>query len=88
MINLTMEPIKKNRWNKFALVGLSLSIIGFILPVLDVGSFILGLIALRQIKDTGERGKWLAVSSIILSFYLPLILLSTYLVYLRGKYSM
>jgi len=58
------EP--KNKWNKLSLTGFVFSIISiFGLGLAGLVGFILGIVALTQIKHTKERGKGLAIAAII-----------------------
>jgi hypothetical protein len=51
------------KWNVLAIVGFVIVFFGFSLV-----SIILGFIALNQIKNTGERGRGLAIWAIVLGF--------------------
>lgn len=51
------------KWNVLSIIGFVLVFFGF-----SVISIILGFIGLSQIKNTGERGRWLAIWAIILGF--------------------
>jgi hypothetical protein len=51
------------KWNILAIIGFVIVFFGF-----SVISIILGFIALSQIKNTGERGRGLAIWAIILGF--------------------
>jgi hypothetical protein len=51
------------KWNVLSIIGFVLVFFGF-----SVISIILGFIALSQIKNTGERGRGLAIWAIILGF--------------------
>lgn len=61
--------IEEQRFNKFATIGLVLSIISvFGVGLAGIAGFILGIVALTQIKHTHEKGKELAVAAIIIGF--------------------
>jgi hypothetical protein len=65
------SPQKEERYNVLSIVGF---IFAFLFP--PVG-FILGIIALSQIKKTNEKGRGLAIAAIVLGaiFFLFLILM-------------
>ena len=68
------EQIKQTRfseqkYNKPAIIGLVLSIISvFGVGLAGIAGFILGIVALTQIKHTHEKGKGLAIAAIIVGF--------------------
>lgn len=60
---------KKEEYNKPAIIGLVLSIIAiFGLGLAGIAGFILGIVALVQIKHTHQKGKGLAIAAIIIGF--------------------
>lgn len=60
---------EESKYNKSAVVGLILSIIAiFGVGLAGIAGFILGIVALTQIKHTHEKGKWLAIAAIIVGF--------------------
>lgn len=69
-----MEPkeatkIEEQKYNKPAIIGLVLSIIAiFGVGLTGIAGFILGIVALVQIKHTHEKGKGLAIAAIIVGF--------------------
>lgn len=69
-----MESIKQEnkeeiKYNKQAAIGLILSIVSiFGVGLAGLVGFILGIIALNQIKHTHEEGKGLAIAAIIIGF--------------------
>lgn len=74
MIN---EKKLSNHYNPFAISALVFSALGLIiLPILyhSMG-FIFGLIALKQIKKTGEKGKWMALISIFLAIIYAILMM-------------
>ena len=53
------------KYNKLSIIGLALSIIAiFGVGLAGIAGFILGIVALTQIKQTNEEGKWLAIAAI------------------------
>ena len=71
----TNQSINK-KYNKSAIIGFVFSIVGVLIPILikpleyiagaaTLVGFALGISALLQIKRTGEKGKGLAITSII-----------------------
>lgn len=89
------KKVKKNdKWNKFAIASISCialiliffllsglvdSLLLFLIPIFVILSIVFGFVSLNQIKKRGERGKNLAIISIILGFsglIFTLILLS------------
>jgi len=61
--------IENQKYNKPAIIGLTLSIIAvFGVGLAGIAGFILGIIALVQIKHTHEKGKGLAIAAIIVGF--------------------
>jgi hypothetical protein len=67
----TKEIIKvaAKKYNKSAIIGLALSIVAvFGLGLAGLVGFILGIVALAQIKHTNEKGKGLAIAAIIVGF--------------------
>ena len=69
------EKIKENsndtkpKYNKSAIIGLTLSIIAiFGVGLSGMIGFILGIVALVQIKHTREKGKGIAIAAIIIGF--------------------
>jgi len=57
------------KYNKSAIIGLILSIIAvFGVGLAGIAGFILGIVALTQIKHTQEKGKGLAIAAIIVGF--------------------
>lgn len=61
--------IAEQKYNKPAIIGLVLSIIAiFGVGLAGIAGFILGIIALVQIKHTQEKGKGLAIAAIIVGF--------------------
>jgi hypothetical protein len=70
-ITQTKEAAKttEQKYNKPAVVGLILSIIAiFGVGLAGIAGFILGIVALVQIKHTHEKGKGLAIAAIIVGF--------------------
>lgn len=69
---LAKERTVENRksYNSKAVVGFILALVAFFFPVGLAGlvGFILGLIALSEIKHTKEKGKGLAIAAIIIGF--------------------
>ena len=67
----TKEGIKitEQKYNKSAVIGLVLSIISiFGVGLAGISGFILGIVALTQIKHTHEKGKGVAIAAIIVGF--------------------
>ena len=59
----------EQKYNKSAVVGLVLSIISvFGVGLAGIVGFILGIVALTQIKHTHEKGKGVAIAAIIVGF--------------------
>jgi len=57
------------KWNKLSITGFVLSIVSiFGLGLAGLVGFIMGIVALTQIKHTKERGKGFAISAIIIGF--------------------
>ena len=57
------------KYNKLSITGFILSIISiFGLGLAGIVGFILGIVALTQIKHTEERGRGLAIAAIIIGF--------------------
>lgn len=69
-----MEEVKKEnkeqiKYNKKATLGLILSIVSiFGLGLAGLIGFVLGIVALNQIKHTHEKGRGLAIAAIIIGF--------------------
>ena len=67
-----VKEITKNteqKYNKSAVIGLVLTIISVFGVGLDgIAGFILGIVALTQIKHTHEKGKGVAIAAIIVGF--------------------
>jgi len=58
--------VEEQKYNKPAIIGLVLSIISvFGLGLAGIAGFILGIVALVQIKHTHEKGRGLAIAAII-----------------------
>lgn len=67
----TKEGVKipEQKYNKSAVFGLVLSIVSiFGVGLAGIIGFILGIVALTQIKHTHEKGKGLAIAAIIVGF--------------------
>lgn len=61
--------VSKMEYNKSAIIGLVFSIISFFgVGLAGIVGFILGIVALTQIKHTHEKGKGLAITAIIVGF--------------------
>ena len=61
--------ITEQKYNKSAVIGLVLSIISiFGVGLAGIVGFILGIVALTQIKHTKEKGKGIAIAAIIVGF--------------------
>jgi hypothetical protein len=61
--------VSEKKYNKSAIIGLVLSIISvFGVGLAGIAGFILGIVALTQIKHTNEKGKGLAIAAIIVGF--------------------
>jgi len=61
--------VSEQKYNKSAIIGLVLSIISvFGVGLAGIAGFILGIVALTQIKHTHEKGKGLAITAIIVGF--------------------
>lgn len=61
--------VSEKKYNKSAIIGLVLSIISvFGVGLAGIAGFILGIVALTQIKHTNEKGKGLAITAIIVGF--------------------
>jgi hypothetical protein len=59
----------EQKYNKSAVAGLVLSIISiFGVGLAGIIGFILGIVALTQIKHTHEKGKGVAIAAIIIGF--------------------
>lgn len=59
----------KEKYNKNSIIGFVLSILSiFGLGLAGLVGFILGIVALTQIKHTSEKGKGLAIAAIIIGF--------------------
>lgn len=57
------------KYNKNAIIGFALSIVSvFGLGLAGLIGFILGIVALTQIKHASEKGKGLAIAAIIIGF--------------------
>ena len=64
-----ITKIPEQKYNKSAVVGLVLSIISvFGVGLAGIVGFILGIVALTQIKHTHEKGKGVAIAAIIVGF--------------------
>ena len=64
-----ITKIPEQKYNKSAVVGLVLSIISvFGVGLAGIVGFILGIVALTQIKHTHEKGKGVAIAAIIIGF--------------------
>lgn len=60
---------EETKYNKSAIVGLALSVIAiFGVGLAGIAGFILGIVALAQIKHTHEKGKWIAIAAIVVGF--------------------
>lgn len=67
-IKETIEQAEQ-KYNKSAVVGLVLSIVSvFGVGLAGIAGFILGIVALTQIKHTHEKGKGLAIAAIVVGF--------------------
>ena len=63
------KKVTEQKYNKSAVVGLILSIISvFGVGLAGIVGFILGIVALTQIKHTHEKGKGVAIAAIIVGF--------------------
>ena len=63
------KKITEKKYNKSAVIGLILSIISvFGVGLAGIVGFILGIVALTQIKHTHEKGKGIAIVAIIVGF--------------------
>jgi len=63
------KDTKLSEYNKPALIGFALSIIAFFgVGLAGLVGFILGIVALVQIKHTEEKGKGLAIAAIVIGF--------------------
>jgi len=61
--------VEEQKYNKPAIIGLVLSIISvFGVGLAGIAGFILGIVALVQIKHTHEKGRGLAIAAIIVGF--------------------
>ena len=61
--------VSGQKYNKSAIIGLVLSIISvFGVGLAGIAGFILGIVALTQIKHTHEKGKGLAIAAIVVGF--------------------
>ena len=72
----TKEAVKvvEQKYNKSAVIGLVLSIIAiFGIGLAGIAGFILGIVALTQIKHTREKGRGLAIAAIIVGFIWSLV---------------
>ena len=59
----------RQKYNKSAVIGLVFSIIAvFGVGLAGIAGFILGIVALTQIKHTHEKGRGLAIAAIIVGF--------------------
>src|SRR3989344_2581016 len=73
-LNLFMETkettkVEEQKYNKPAIIGLVLSIISvFGVGLAGIAGFILGIVALVQIKHTHDKGRGLAIAAIIVGF--------------------
>ena len=64
-----MEEAEAQKYNKQAIIGFALSIISvFGLGIAGIAGFILGIVALVQIKHTRKKGRGLAIAAIIIGF--------------------
>jgi len=62
-----IKPIGKEKYNKNAIIGFVLSIVSiFGIGLAGIIAFILGIVALTQIKHTSEKGKGLAIAAIVI----------------------
>lgn len=67
--NNNLSNNNKEKYNKNATIGFVLSIISiFGIGLAGLIGFILGIVALTQIKHTLEKGKGLAIAAIIIGF--------------------
>ena len=67
--NEIKTSVVEQKYNKPAIIGLVLSIIAvFGVGLAGIAGFILGIIALVQIKHSKEKGKGLAIAAIIVGF--------------------
>lgn len=68
-IELSKPEKEEIKYNKSAIIGLILSVIAiFGVGLAGIAGFILGIVALAQIKHTHEKGKWIAVAAIVVGF--------------------
>lgn len=59
----------QQKYNKSAIVGIVLSVVSiFGLGLAGLAGFILGIVALVQIKHTKEKGRGIAIAAIIIGF--------------------
>lgn len=63
------KDVNGQKYNKLSIVGLVLSIVAiFGVGLSGLTGFILGIVALTQIKYSNEKGKGLAIAAIIIGF--------------------
>lgn len=67
--NNNLSNNNNGKYNKNATIGFVLSIVSiFGIGLAGLIGFILGIVALTQIKHTSEKGKGLAIAAIIIGF--------------------
>jgi hypothetical protein len=55
----------ENKTNTLAIISFIASLLFFI-PLTGIAGFIMGIISLSQINESGERGRGMAITSIVL----------------------
>lgn len=66
---IALGEIAEKKYNKSAIIGLVLSIIAvFGVGLAGITGFVLGIVALVQVRYTHEKGKGLAIAAIIVGF--------------------
>jgi len=72
------ETKKGEETNTMAIIALVASLTGFFyMSMFSIVGFILGVIAMKQIERTGEKGKGLAEASVILGVIAMVVLFFT-----------
>jgi hypothetical protein len=69
------QPGQPRRQNTMAIIALVLSLVGFIIGISAPVGAILGHVARKQIRETGESGEGMALAAIIVGWVLTGLLL-------------
>lgn len=76
-------PPPGRRWNLLAIASLVLGVLSFLLSwygIIGVAAVVTGIIALRQIGATRQRGRWLAGAGVLLGALAVVIVIALVLI--------